>query len=374
MSRPHITICWIVGIILFVLSPQTAQAGLKICNESGSSRSVAIAYKDGGDWRSEGWWNIKDKDCKTVHSGDLKQRYYYYRAEHKGREVRRGDYTFCTTSKVFDIAGAENCKSRGYDQSSFGVIDTGKSAKNFTFTLTIAAPKAKDEAKAPKREASKPKAPKPKTLKRKAAVPMTPAPRFDNNPFSAGSLGEPFTVVGVFQGCENIDGWDHCAYHAEGVRHGAGYGDGTPDEILNALQNVPVGTRMLVRGDMKSFGDITAEVAIRQLEPVQQEPLDAVIEAMQGNWVSDQDGSWYFEIYGAERRNYSGGSLLANEYIRWASGCDRNSEDGKSTYIIITNPEDNEYSDCYYVVSVGRNHLTLSYVGGTGQDLEFTRQ
>ncbi len=91
----------------------TAQAALEVCNQTETPRSVAIAYKDGDDWRSEGWWNIDVNECKDVVKGELKQRYYYYRATHKGQEVKAGDYNFCSTSKVFDIIGDEDCASRG---------------------------------------------------------------------------------------------------------------------------------------------------------------------------------------------------------------------------------------------------------------------
>ena len=356
---PRFVVGLIIGLVSFLSSVHLAEAGLKICNESGSSRSIAIAYKDGDNWRSEGWWNISDQACKTVEGGELKQRYYYYRAEHKGREIRSGDYRFCTTSKAFEIVGEKDCEARGFVSSSFRVIDTGTSAKDFTFTLKFNTSDKKEEAKAPKQSAD---------------VPMTSVPRFSGEPFAVGSLGEPFAVVGVFQGCDNIDGWDHCTYHAEGARHAAAWGEGTPDEILQALENVAPGTRMLVRGDMKSFGDITAEVAIRQLEPVRQEALDTRIEAIQGYWESDKDSSWYFQIHGSERRDFYDGNLSANEYIQWASDCDAGSQGGTDTYMIITNPEDREYSQCFHVVSVGRNHLILNFVGGNGQDMDFARQ
>lgn len=352
-----------------------AHAALEICNETETRRSVAIAFKDGDDWKSKGWWNIPTNECRTVVKGDLQQRYYYYRAIHKGKEVKAGDYNFCATLKAFDIKGDTDCASRGYEVSSFRVIDTGTSAKDFKFNLKFKVPKAKGSAKklAKKQEAAAPKAKAQTAAKPKPIIDMTKAPKFTSDPFSAGSLGEPFTVIGVFQGCDNIDGWDHCAYHAEGWRHGASWNEGTPDTIMQALEQTAPGTRMLIRGDMKSFGDITAEVAIRQIEPVPYEHLDAVLEALQGSWESDKDSSEYFTIYGSERRGYYDGNLTGNDYLSWQTGCGRVPQ-GSGVYMIVTNPEDREDPPCFAVESVGRNRLTLLFIGGNGQFQEFTRQ
>jgi uncharacterized membrane protein len=42
-----------LGIALAVARP--AQADLRVCNETGSNRSVAIGYSKNKQWVSEGW-------------------------------------------------------------------------------------------------------------------------------------------------------------------------------------------------------------------------------------------------------------------------------------------------------------------------------
>ncbi|UWQ29974.1 DUF1036 domain-containing protein [Leisingera sp. M523] len=40
------------------LAASPAVAGLEICNNGGQSLSLVIGYFGGGDWVSEGWWNM----------------------------------------------------------------------------------------------------------------------------------------------------------------------------------------------------------------------------------------------------------------------------------------------------------------------------
>lgn len=356
----------LIALLTMITTPVAAQ--LILCNETGENRAFAIAQKVNDDWQSEGWWTIETGACKTVEGDALTQRYYYYLATKNSKATHDGDYAFCTQPQAFEIRGQGDCAARGYDTAHFDVIDTGTSAKKFTFTLNAAKKKGNGAAPAKINET-------PASETGPASTPaMTLGPTFEDDPFTPGSLGEPYTVIGVFQGCDIIDGWDHCAYHAEGWKHFAGRGEGTPDHYLDALENVPRGTRLQFIGDLKSYGDITTDVAIRQIRPVPKGPHDAIIAAVQGYWESNEDSSTYFEIIGSERREYYDGNLIGEEYLSWHSGCQHIAPDNQSTFMIATNPENRDEPLCYYIVSVGQNHLTLSYVGGTGQDLNYTRQ
>ncbi len=113
----------------------TAQAGLKICNETRYVQGVSIGYKSGDAWVSEGWWNVNPGACATVIGGDLQNRYYYYRAEIDGGPFDGEGYTFCTTPSEYTIYGDSNCRGRGYAQEDFRQIDTGAKATEFTLTL-----------------------------------------------------------------------------------------------------------------------------------------------------------------------------------------------------------------------------------------------
>ena len=136
----------VVGLAL----PGAAWAGLRICNETGDTQSVAIGYKGAEDWTSEGWWNIAPGDCATPVLGDLQKRYFYYRAEVDGGDFDGENYMFCTSPDEFTIVGDTECEDRGYDREAFREIDTGEEATEYVFTLVAdtAGPKDAPETRA----------------------------------------------------------------------------------------------------------------------------------------------------------------------------------------------------------------------------------
>jgi len=74
--------CNLASLVLFttvaivggnVLFQEEAKAWADVCNR-GSTRisRLAIGYLEGGDWKSEGWWNMNPGECKRVYQADLK--------------------------------------------------------------------------------------------------------------------------------------------------------------------------------------------------------------------------------------------------------------------------------------------------------------
>lgn len=120
----------------FSLFAGQALAELRICNDTREVQAFSIGYKGETDWTSEGWWVVDPGDCVTPVGGDLKKRYYYYRAEVDGGDFVGEKYFFCTTPKAYTIVGDQDCDTRGYDKESFSEIDTGTSSKSFTFRMT----------------------------------------------------------------------------------------------------------------------------------------------------------------------------------------------------------------------------------------------
>jgi uncharacterized membrane protein len=126
------------AITIFVLSCSLApaRADFRLCNNSGSRVSVALAYTDGETWISEGWWNLKASGCETLVRGPLAAEFYYvYAMDEHGGEWK-GKAFMCTRDREFRIIGREDCFVRGFDRSGFFEVDTGKEAKNWTVQLT----------------------------------------------------------------------------------------------------------------------------------------------------------------------------------------------------------------------------------------------
>ncbi|KQU52825.1 hypothetical protein ASG72_06190 [Bosea sp. Leaf344] len=107
-----------------------------MCNTTGSRVGVAIGYRDGQGWITEGWWNLAPRACETLLRGTLAARFYYVHAVDydKGGEWT-GKSVMCTRNKEFTIRGIEDCLARGYERAGFFEVDTGEQ-KSWTIQLT----------------------------------------------------------------------------------------------------------------------------------------------------------------------------------------------------------------------------------------------
>ena len=104
-----------------------AQADLTACNRTDAVQKLAIAYSDGSQWVSEGWWQVPATTCATLIEGELQSRYYYLYAEDAARGGRwTGDINMCVAENEFKIVGVKDCFARGYQQMGFKEYDTGR--------------------------------------------------------------------------------------------------------------------------------------------------------------------------------------------------------------------------------------------------------
>lgn len=113
-----------------------AFADFRLCNNMTTRVSIALAYTDGRNWLSEGWWNLRPSACETLLRGPLAAQYYYvYAMDERGGEWK-GRAFMCTRDREFRIDGRDDCFARGFDRTGFFEIDTGKDAKSWTVQLT----------------------------------------------------------------------------------------------------------------------------------------------------------------------------------------------------------------------------------------------
>jgi uncharacterized membrane protein len=135
-------LCAIVGLaIMTTLTATTlttipAAADFRICNVTKSRVGIAIGYKDGDGWATEGWWNITAGNCETVLRGKLAARFYYiYAVDYDRGGEWSGQAFMCTRDKEFTIRGTGDCLARGYDRTGFFEVDTGEQ-QTWTVQLT----------------------------------------------------------------------------------------------------------------------------------------------------------------------------------------------------------------------------------------------
>src|SRR5687768_6459239 len=55
----------------------SALADFRLCNNTGSRVGIAVGFKDGDGWITEGWWNLSSRSCETILRGTLVARFYY---------------------------------------------------------------------------------------------------------------------------------------------------------------------------------------------------------------------------------------------------------------------------------------------------------
>jgi uncharacterized membrane protein len=124
----------LVGTLVDFATP--AAADFRLCNNTGSRVGVAVGYKDGDGWTTEGWWNLSSRSCETLLRGNLVARFYYiYAIDYDRGGEWSGQAMMCSRDKEFTIRGTENCLARGYDRTGFFEVDTGEQ-QSWTVQLT----------------------------------------------------------------------------------------------------------------------------------------------------------------------------------------------------------------------------------------------
>jgi uncharacterized membrane protein len=123
--------------ILAAAFPGDARADFRLCNNTSSKVGVAVGYKDGEGWATEGWWNVPGNgNCETLLKGELSARFYYiYAVDYDRGGEWSGQAFMCTRDKEFTIRGTENCLARGFDRTGFFEVDTGEQ-RSWTVQLT----------------------------------------------------------------------------------------------------------------------------------------------------------------------------------------------------------------------------------------------
>ena len=133
----------IAGFFLGI-SALPAAADFRLCNNTGSRVGVAVGYKDGDGWTTEGWWNLSARSCETLLRGTLVARYYYlYAVDYDRGGEWSGKAFMCTKDKEFTIRGGENCLARGFDRAGYFEVDTGEQ-RSWTVQLTESTEQAPD--------------------------------------------------------------------------------------------------------------------------------------------------------------------------------------------------------------------------------------
>jgi uncharacterized membrane protein len=126
----------VLALLAAVASPVPAAADFRLCNATPARIGVAVGYKDGDTWVSEGWWNVQAQSCETLMRGPLAARFYYvYAVDYDQGGEWSGKAYMCTRDREFTIRGLQDCLARGFNRTGFFEVDTAEQ-KNWTVQLT----------------------------------------------------------------------------------------------------------------------------------------------------------------------------------------------------------------------------------------------
>ncbi len=125
-----------LAVAALLLAAGPAAADFRLCNRTDSRVGIAVGYKDGDAWATEGWWNVNANSCETLLRGDLVARFYYvYAVDYDLGGEWAGKAYMCTREKEFTIRGIQDCLARGFDRTGFFEVDTHEQ-KSWTVQLT----------------------------------------------------------------------------------------------------------------------------------------------------------------------------------------------------------------------------------------------
>ncbi|NJL07797.1 MAG: DUF1036 domain-containing protein [Methylacidiphilales bacterium] len=128
----------LAALLAAAAAADPALADFRVCNKTGSRIGLAVGYKEGERWTTEGWWNLSPNSCETLMRGSLVARFYYiYGVDYDRGGEWAGKAFMCTRDKEFTIRGIEDCLARGFDRTGFFEVDTGEQ-KSWTVQLTDA--------------------------------------------------------------------------------------------------------------------------------------------------------------------------------------------------------------------------------------------
>ena len=126
-SLPFAVAAAAAPLVLTITAATPAAADFRLCNYSGGRVGIAIGYKDGDRWTTEGWWNLEPKKCEIVIKGPLASRFYYiYAFDYDRGGEWSGQAFMCTQAKQFTIRGTDDCLAHGFDRTGFFEVDTGE--------------------------------------------------------------------------------------------------------------------------------------------------------------------------------------------------------------------------------------------------------
>jgi uncharacterized membrane protein len=103
----------------------SSPAGYSICNDTAGEIWTALAFRDGKQSLSAGWWKVPAGACAHALTQPLTLDKVYVHAESHGRpNLVGGADKFCITDITFQVTDTGDCKKRGLAEAGFATTNT----------------------------------------------------------------------------------------------------------------------------------------------------------------------------------------------------------------------------------------------------------
>lgn len=128
-----------------VTLPASADTGLQVCNRSTERSALALGYRDGDAWVSEGWHVLERGQCLRAAERSAGKTFYYHSTGERGGSWGSG-YTLCIKPvEAFRIEGTADCETRGFGAALFDKLEIPADRDGYTLTLTGGTPDPLDD-------------------------------------------------------------------------------------------------------------------------------------------------------------------------------------------------------------------------------------
>lgn len=164
---------------------------------------------------------------------------------------------------------------------------------------------------------------------------------------------------------------DGCALNAAGFNLFAP-ADGAAFETLKALDPI---TAVTISGTLSDMGDSSATVTLISASRTENDPYEATLRQMQGNWKPRREGTPFsINIVGLDWTELPGGEIGDSFLISPGSTCPDAAMTPGMVFSLYLYGGDPEADACWQVDFIDATTLSLRDANGSGQVVDFDRE
>lgn len=195
---------------------------------------------------------------------------------------------------------------------------------------------------------------------------------FAASAFEPGSLGSDYRDSGYVQGCSETGELPGCTLIAGGSQFVVAADGPTPPEMIDKLRALPKLAWVDFRGDLLEVYDSYATLALGFVaEAAEADPNAALVKAMQGEWVSEDDALSVVSVDGMVWTDFYDGAEVGASVVHIGENCADGTVSPSVLELFAIGSSEAE-SLCYAATAVEPDRMELVYLA-RGNTLVYRR-